>query len=265
MLAFPAVIPTVGLGALTTPEDISVHIGTEKEKNIFAPRSEDWQELGEQCAEQGIGVNLFFANSRPVDLASICEFIWALIHRLILIVCGAAVVSSVSGGQIYFHPRFDPARDGLVLHSELRRLVQRTTGYSCLMKVRCSQGPFLYLCSASLNSTRNLQVCASRTITAISTNHPRLTSPSACWTQTRPSRLSWNTRTRLQRASLRSSRSPCCIRAQSESAACACATSAYRSRVWRGTYTGSQTWTRWCATWSEKVRSEATDTRCRCS
>ncbi|EPS99566.1 sec24 protein [Fomitopsis schrenkii] len=122
VLAFPAVIPTLGLGALTTPEDVSAHIGTEKEKNIFAPRNEDWQELGEQCAEQGIGVNLFFANSRPVDLASI------------------SVVSSVTGGQLYFHPRFDPARDSLVLHSELRRLVQRATGYSCLMKVRCSQG-----------------------------------------------------------------------------------------------------------------------------
>ena len=73
MLAFPAVIPTVGLGALTTPEDVSILIGTKKEKNIFVPRNEDWQELGEQCAEQGIGVNLFFANNRPVDLASICE------------------------------------------------------------------------------------------------------------------------------------------------------------------------------------------------
>ncbi|KAH9933806.1 sec24-like protein [Fomitopsis serialis] len=122
VIVFPGVIPTIGLGALTTPEDMSVLIGTEKEKTIFTPRHEDWQELGEQCAEEGIGVNIFFANSRPVDLASI------------------SVVSSVTGGQLYFHPRFDPVRDGLVLHSELRRLLLRTTGYSCLMKVRCSQG-----------------------------------------------------------------------------------------------------------------------------
>lgn len=73
MIVFPGVIPTIGLGALTTPEDMSVLIGTEKEKTIFTPRHEDWQELGEQCAEEGIGVNMFFANSRPVDLASICE------------------------------------------------------------------------------------------------------------------------------------------------------------------------------------------------
>ncbi|KZT64533.1 beta-sandwich domain of Sec23/24 [Daedalea quercina L-15889] len=122
VLVFPGVIPTIGLGALTTPEDMSVLIGTEKEKSIFTLQHEAWQELGEQCAEEGIGVNMFFANGRPVDLASI------------------SVVSSISGGQLYFHPRFNPVRDGMVLHSELRRLLLRTTGYSCLMKVRCSQG-----------------------------------------------------------------------------------------------------------------------------
>ena len=75
MLVFPSVIPTIGLGALTTPEDMSILIGTEKEKSIFDPQHEAWQELGEQCAEEGIGVNMFFANSRPVDLASICEHV----------------------------------------------------------------------------------------------------------------------------------------------------------------------------------------------
>lgn len=60
-------------------------------------------------------------------------------------------VSSLSGGELFFHPRFDVARDGPAQDSQLRRIVSRTTGYSCVMRVRCSTGQsFLLPCSLAL-------------------------------------------------------------------------------------------------------------------
>lgn len=49
-------------------------------------------------------------------------------------------VASMTGGELFYHPRFVPARDGAVLQAQLRRLVQRTTGYNCMMRVRTSNG-----------------------------------------------------------------------------------------------------------------------------
>ncbi|KAH9946861.1 sec24-like protein [Amylocystis lapponica] len=122
VVVFPAVIPTIGFGALNPLVDETTLFGTDKEKTLFHPRDEGWRELAEQCAEEGVGVSMFLGMSKPIDIASI------------------GVVSSVSGGELFFHPRFNPDRDSAVLASQLRRLLTRTTGYSCMMRVRCSNG-----------------------------------------------------------------------------------------------------------------------------
>ncbi|OCH89213.1 sec24-like protein [Obba rivulosa] len=122
VVVFAATLPTVGAGALTTPAEESTLYGTDKEKSLFLPRSDTWRELGEQCAQHGIGVSMFLGMSKPIDVASI------------------GVVASVTGGELSFYPRFDPARDATVLGSQLRRLLARTTAYNCTMRVRCSNG-----------------------------------------------------------------------------------------------------------------------------
>ncbi|TBU39840.1 sec24-like protein [Dichomitus squalens] len=122
VVAFAATLPMIGVGALQPLQDESTLYGTEKERTLFEPRDESWKDLGEQCASEGIGVNLFLGMSRPIDIASI------------------GLVATLSGGDMYFHPRFDAGRDGLVLSSQFRRLVSRATVYSCSMRVRTSVG-----------------------------------------------------------------------------------------------------------------------------
>lgn len=122
VVVFAAVIPTIGLGALKNPDDDTTLYGTDKEKTLFTPRNGTWEDLAVQCAEEGIGVSMFLGQSRPIDVGSV------------------GIVSSLTGGELFFHPRFDPARDGPVLRSQLQRLLTRTTTYSCAMRVRCSNG-----------------------------------------------------------------------------------------------------------------------------
>ncbi|KAH9917662.1 sec24-like protein [Epithele typhae] len=115
VVAFAATLPTIGVGALPPYFDESSILGTDKERILFEPREETWKDLGEQCASEGIGVSMFLGMSRPIDIASI------------------GLVASLSGGEIFFHPKFEPSRDA-------RRLLTRTTVHSCTMRVRCSIG-----------------------------------------------------------------------------------------------------------------------------
>lgn len=103
------------------PNEIEVY-DTNKECKLSLPRDPIWSKLGEECAQEGIGVTAFFGVHKYVDIGSM----------------GAVV--SATGGEVFFHPKFYPAQDGPVLRAQLHDILQRETGYNCIARVRCSKG-----------------------------------------------------------------------------------------------------------------------------
>nr|QBH67493.1 putative transport protein Sec24C [Ustilago esculenta]QBH67604.1 putative transport protein Sec24C [Ustilago esculenta] len=118
---FLSTIPTVGPGALKHREDTKLY-GTDKEKNLFVPQDGFYRGVAEECVDAGIGINVFFFPSQYIDVATI------------------GVLPGLTGGEVFFHPRFDPVRDAIKLQSEVRRSVLRETAYNVTMRVRCSNG-----------------------------------------------------------------------------------------------------------------------------
>ncbi|PKI84829.1 Sfb3p [Malassezia vespertilionis] len=118
---FLSTIPTVGPGKLKHREDTKLY-GTDNEKNLFNPQDNFYRALGEQFALSGIGVNAFFFPSQYIDVATI----------------GSLVAET--GGEVFFHPRFDPVRDGARVQAEVQRTILRETAYNVTMRVRSTKG-----------------------------------------------------------------------------------------------------------------------------
>ncbi|KAF8905249.1 protein transporter SEC24 [Gymnopilus junonius] len=123
IVIFQASLPSVGAGALPLlpPLESSLY-DTDKEKTLHAPRSDTWISIAEECAEEGVGVSMFLAPSKYMDTGSVC------------------IVSTRTGGEVFWHPRFASERDGYMVQDQLRRLVTRMQGFNCMVKVRCSHG-----------------------------------------------------------------------------------------------------------------------------
>ncbi|KAH8926212.1 hypothetical protein BT69DRAFT_1311849 [Atractiella rhizophila] len=118
---FQTTLPTMGPGSLKHRENNTIY-NTDKERTLFAPQDPLYRQLAEECVLSGIGVNVFLFPSQYIDVATV------------------GVLSGLTGGEIFFYPRFDPVRDGTKLLAEIKRIAVRETGYNATMRIRCSNG-----------------------------------------------------------------------------------------------------------------------------
>ena len=138
---FQGVIPTLGMGPLEPVQAESNFHKTEKEQLLYSPRNVFWKNIADECADEGIGVNMFLAPSNFLDVASIGKSVLGSICVFFNELASGYPVS-ITGGELFYHPRFNPERDSHALFSQLNRLIQRRTVYNCMMRVRCSTGLF---------------------------------------------------------------------------------------------------------------------------
>ncbi|KAG5352112.1 hypothetical protein C0989_003837 [Termitomyces sp. Mn162] len=100
-------MPTVGIGQLGGQPNETDLFNTDKERVLYQPRDNVWIEMGQDCAADGIGVHMIMAPIKYMDVGSI------------------GTVATLTGGDLLYHPRYDPLRDEIVLESQLQRLMRR--------------------------------------------------------------------------------------------------------------------------------------------
>ncbi|KIY61276.1 vWA-like protein [Cylindrobasidium torrendii FP15055 ss-10] len=114
VILFQLTMPKIGAGALPEHPSEMELIDTSDQKTLYKARDLTWARVDEECANEGIGVDVFLMNRKYVDVGSL--------------------------GTIDFPPRFDAVRDAAIFKAQLQRLFRRNVGYNCTPTVRTSKG-----------------------------------------------------------------------------------------------------------------------------
>jgi protein transport protein SEC24 len=70
VVSFVCTLPGLGLGQLVPVENFN-RDETLDDKKFYASRDVEWNNLGEACADAGVGVSMFVAPTKFLDMASI--------------------------------------------------------------------------------------------------------------------------------------------------------------------------------------------------
>ena len=106
--------------------------GTSEEMSLHKPRDKLWLDVAEECIDDGVGVTLFLAPNAYIDVGS------------------TGALASVTGGELFFHPRYETSRDSMVLDSQIRRVISRFQGFNSTVRVRVSNGEVSYRILSSI-------------------------------------------------------------------------------------------------------------------
>ncbi|CAI5521297.1 unnamed protein product [Closterium sp. Naga37s-1] len=178
ILAFQSVLPSVGIGSLSSREAEGRANATVADKDVLKllqPNDKQLRPMAEEMADFQVAVDVFLTTQGFADAASIAVIPRITGGQWVAVGMGQpndkqlrpmaeemvdfqvavdvflttqgfadaasiAVIPRITGGQLYSYYPFSAAHDGGKLHNDLRWAVRRPHTFEGVMKVRCSQG-----------------------------------------------------------------------------------------------------------------------------
>jgi protein transport protein SEC24 len=125
LMVFQSVLPSIGIGALSTREAegrTNISAGEKEAHKLLQPADKTLKELAVELAEYQVCVDVFVTTQTYVDIASI------------------STIPRTTGGQVYYYYPFSALSDPAKLYNDLRWNITRPQGFEAVMRVRCSQG-----------------------------------------------------------------------------------------------------------------------------
>ncbi|XVF64559.1 hypothetical protein PTKIN_Ptkin09bG0178500 [Pterospermum kingtungense] len=125
LLVFQSVLPSAGIGALSSREAegrTNISAGEKEAHKLLQPADKILKTMAIEIAEYQVCVDVFITSQTYVDIASI------------------SVIPRTTGGQVYYYYPFSAVSDSAKLYNDLRWNITRPQGFEAVMRVRCSQG-----------------------------------------------------------------------------------------------------------------------------
>ncbi|GLT85060.1 hypothetical protein SLE2022_032620 [Rubroshorea leprosula] len=125
LLLFQSVLPSVGIGALSSREAegrTNISAGEKEAHKLLQPVDKTLKTMAIEFAEYQVCVDIFITTQTYIDIASV------------------SVIPRTTGGQVYYYYPFSALSDPAKLYNDLRWNVTRPQGFEAVMRVRCSQG-----------------------------------------------------------------------------------------------------------------------------
>ncbi|NXI37095.1 SC24D protein, partial [Galbula dea] len=122
LFIFHSSLPTAEAPGKLRNRDDKKLLNTDKEKTLFQPQVNTYEALARDCVGNGCCVNLFLFPNQYVDVASM------------------GLVTMYSGGTLYKYNNFQLDADSRQFLSDLRKDIEKKTGFDAIMRVRTSTG-----------------------------------------------------------------------------------------------------------------------------
>merc|ERR1719340_374092 len=122
LVVFHHNLPVFGAPGQLKNRDDRKCLGTDKEKQVLAPQTKFYNDLGQECVSVGCSVDLFLFNNAYIDVATLSQ------------------VCRLTGGQVYKYTYFQADLDGERFISDLAHNIARPVVFDAIMRVRTSTG-----------------------------------------------------------------------------------------------------------------------------